>query len=103
MRVGTYGSAGPDGASARPSRGDCSLVCNRIATSRSSSSIGGKAIGAVDDDDSEVSAVDMRGGADRYDDDDDDDDDATMTHRRRPECDGDETKASVATASIRAM
>ena len=51
MRVGTYGSAGPDGASARPSRGDCSLVCNRIATSRSSSSIGGKAIGAVDDDD----------------------------------------------------
>jgi hypothetical protein len=55
----------------------------------------------VDDDDSEVSAVDMRGGADRYDD--DDDDDATMAHRRRPECDGDETKASVATASIRAM
>ena len=56
----------------------------------------------MDDDDSEVSAVDMRGGADRYDDD-DDDDDATMAHRRRPECDGDETKASVATASIRAM
>ncbi len=48
MCVGTYGTSGLAGASACPSRGACSLVCSRIATSRSSSRMGGKAATGMD-------------------------------------------------------
>jgi hypothetical protein len=74
--------------------------------------MGGKDVGrtveaaAADDDDSDVSAVDIEGGGTDRDEDDDVDEGpgARMAgHRRRPECDGDETNASVATANTRAM
>lgn len=71
MRVGTCGSAGLAGAAALPSFGDCSLVCSFMATSRSSSRIGGKSaaglLGSSVNDVVDVSAisVDMKSNVGR--------------------------------------
>ena len=104
MCVGTRGSAGFAGASAWPSLGACSLVCSRMATSRSSSRMGGKPpspppVGSTTDTDESVVSVDMKSGAGQRTDRD------AITHRLAA-C-GDETKACAcvddAAASARAM